>query len=91
MGKMYPRHKLVVTDRRLDELLAVFPDVRLFDYVVAENGALVYTPRTKKTRLLGKSPRRNDPPFVMRIIAPRRRDRIGHRRRLIESRHTLPE
>lgn len=58
------RRALLVTGRRLDELLKVFPDIRLFDYVVAENGALVYTPRTKETILLGKAP---PPAFVERL------------------------
>ena len=58
------RRALLVTGRRLDELLKVFPDVHLFDLVVAENGALVYAPRTKETTLLGKAP---PPVFVERL------------------------
>ena len=58
------RRAILVTGRRLDELLTVFPDVRLFDYVVAENGALVYAPHTEETILLGKGP---PPAFIERL------------------------
>ena len=50
------RRAILVTGRRLDELLAVCPQIDLFDYVVAENGALVYAPRTRAETLLGKPP-----------------------------------
>ncbi|MEZ5587331.1 MAG: HAD family hydrolase [Sedimenticolaceae bacterium] len=50
------RRAILVTGRRLDELLAVFPQAELFDYVVAENGALVYMPRTRQQTLLAEPP-----------------------------------
>ena len=50
------RRAILVTGRRLDDLLAVLPQVELFDYVVAENGAVVYVPRTREETLLGKPP-----------------------------------
>ena len=50
------RRAILVTGRRLDDLLIVCPQIDLFDYVVAENGALVYSPRTQSQTLLGKSP-----------------------------------
>jgi HAD superfamily hydrolase (TIGR01484 family) len=50
------RRAILVTGRRLDELLKVFPQVDLFDYIVAENGAVVYAPRTREETLLGKPP-----------------------------------
>lgn len=50
------RRAILITGRRLDDLLAIFPHVQLFDYVVAENGALVYAPPTKETIRLGKPP-----------------------------------
>ena len=50
------RRAILLTGRRLDDLIAVFPQVRLFDYVVAENGAVVYEPRTREQTLLGKPP-----------------------------------
>ncbi len=46
------RRLILITGRRLDELLKVFPHIHLFDFVVAENGALVYAPHTKETILL---------------------------------------
>ena len=50
------RRIVLVTGRRLDDLLAVCSHIDLFDYVVAENGALVYSPRTRVETLLGKPP-----------------------------------
>jgi HAD superfamily hydrolase (TIGR01484 family) len=50
------RRAVLVTGRRLDDLLAVCPHIHLFDYVVAENGALVYAPRTREETTLGKRP-----------------------------------
>lgn len=40
----------------MDELLTVLPQIELFDYVVAENGAVVYAPGTREETLLGKPP-----------------------------------
>ncbi|MGH9696032.1 MAG: HAD-IIB family hydrolase, partial [Bryobacteraceae bacterium] len=48
------RRAILVTGRRLDDLLAVCPDIDLFDSIVAENGALVYSPRTRSQTLLAK-------------------------------------
>lgn len=42
------RQLLMVTGRELSELLALFPQLDIFDYVVAENGALLYDPTTKE-------------------------------------------
>ncbi|HWC33016.1 MAG TPA: HAD-IIB family hydrolase, partial [Actinomycetota bacterium] len=50
------RRLILVTGRELDDLFDVFPDVDVFDRVVAENGALVYDPTTKDTRLLADGP-----------------------------------
>lgn len=50
------RRAILVTGRRIDDLLAVCPHIELFDYVVAENGAVVYAPRTREETLLGKRP-----------------------------------
>ena len=47
---------ILVTGRQLDELLQVFVQVDLFDYVVAENGALLYSPATRQEKLLGSQP-----------------------------------
>lgn len=46
------RKVLMVTGRELDDLLKVFPEVEMFDLVVAENGALIYDPATKEEKKL---------------------------------------
>lgn len=43
---------LLVTGRILEELKQIFPDYTLFDRIIAENGALLYDPATRKERLL---------------------------------------
>lgn len=52
------RKLIMVTGRELDELLAIFPQVNLFERIVAENGALLYRPGTREEKLLGKPPPR---------------------------------
>ncbi|WP_018174178.1 MULTISPECIES: HAD family hydrolase [unclassified Thioalkalivibrio] len=42
------RRAILVTGRRVDDLLSVCPCARLFDLVVAENGAIVYNPATRE-------------------------------------------
>ncbi|MCC7325313.1 MAG: HAD-IIB family hydrolase [Burkholderiales bacterium] len=58
------RRTILVTGRRLDDLLAICPYVHLFDYVVVENGAVVYAPHTRRTTLLGDRP---PPAFTERL------------------------
>jgi hydroxymethylpyrimidine pyrophosphatase-like HAD family hydrolase len=58
------RRTQLVTGRRLDDLLAVFPEVGLFDRVVAENGALVHVPATGATRALAEAP----PPELLEAL-----------------------
>src|SRR5947209_5119607 len=50
------RKLILVTGRELEDLLVSFPDIKLFARVVAENGALLYEPSTKKERVLAKPP-----------------------------------
>ena len=50
------RKLLLVTGRELPELLAIFPEITLFDRVVAENGALLYRPDSRETKDLGEPP-----------------------------------
>jgi len=51
------RKVLLVTGRMLPDLRSVCPDVdRMFDAVVAENGALLYFPETREARALGDTP-----------------------------------
>jgi HAD superfamily hydrolase (TIGR01484 family) len=50
------RRLIMVTGRELDELLGLLAAPELFDRIVAENGAVVYTPETKDVRLLATAP-----------------------------------
>jgi hydroxymethylpyrimidine pyrophosphatase-like HAD family hydrolase len=50
------RKLLLLTGRQLDDLRSVFTEVELFDTVVAENGALLYNPRTKVERTIAEAP-----------------------------------
>jgi HAD superfamily hydrolase (TIGR01484 family) len=50
------RKLIMVTGRELADLEGVFPELGIFDKVVAENGALVYTPASKKVRILAPAP-----------------------------------
>lgn len=50
------RKLILVTGRELDHLLAAFPEIDIFERVVAENGALLYYPRTKQEKVLGNRP-----------------------------------
>jgi hydroxymethylpyrimidine pyrophosphatase-like HAD family hydrolase len=50
------RKLILVTGRELPDLLRVFPQIDLFDRVVAENGALIYTPATREELPLAESP-----------------------------------
>src|SRR5437867_10709727 len=50
------RMLLLVTGRELPDLLRAFPQVDLFDRVIAENGALIYSPATREEQLLGEAP-----------------------------------
>lgn len=55
------RHLVMVTGRELEDLRNVFPRLDLFDVVVAENGALLYSPESDKCKLLAQGP---PPAFV---------------------------
>lgn len=50
------RKLLLVTGRELEELLGIFPEVTIFDRVVAENGALLYRPHDQSRKELGEPP-----------------------------------
>ncbi|MFH0785421.1 MAG: HAD-IIB family hydrolase [Pseudomonadota bacterium] len=50
------RRLLMVTGRELPELLSVFPEIDLFEWVVAENGGLLYRPSTKEEIPLAEPP-----------------------------------
>ena len=50
------RKLILVTGRRLDSLYHVFPQAKMFDCIVAENGALLTFPAIEKQKLLGSPP-----------------------------------
>jgi hydroxymethylpyrimidine pyrophosphatase-like HAD family hydrolase len=50
------RKLLLVTGRELDDLMQVFPQIDLFDRIVAENGALLYDPATRHEQTLSPPP-----------------------------------
>src|ERR1700748_3244376 len=50
------RRLVLVTGRELDDLQQVCPRLDLFDYVVAQNGALLYKPATGEETPLGPKP-----------------------------------
>lgn len=46
------RKLILVTGRQLEDLLRIFPHSDLFEWIVAENGALLYCPKTRESKLL---------------------------------------
>jgi HAD superfamily hydrolase (TIGR01484 family) len=50
------RRVILVTGRELSDLRTVFPELSLFDRIVAENGAHVFTPETGDEFVLGDAP-----------------------------------
>src|SRR5262245_36239953 len=77
------RKLILVTGRELDDLIKIFPQVDLFDRVVAENGAVLYRPGSREERMLAERPpkefvralieRGAEPVSVGRIIVATRR------------------
>src|SRR5262245_50611661 len=61
------RRLVMVTGRELPELLGIFPQIDLFEWVVAENGALLYCPRTREEKPLAEAP----PPRFLEILLDR--------------------
>lgn len=52
------RKVILVTGRQLDDLQRIFPQLSLFERVVAENGAVLFRPQTGETKLLAEAPPR---------------------------------
>jgi hydroxymethylpyrimidine pyrophosphatase-like HAD family hydrolase len=52
------RRLVLVTGRIVDQLLHVFPQIRLCDLVVADNGAVLYDPETEERHKLAEPPPR---------------------------------
>lgn len=50
------RKLILVTGRRLENLKEIFDQLDIFDRIVAENGALIYTPQTEVQHLLAPAP-----------------------------------
>jgi hydroxymethylpyrimidine pyrophosphatase-like HAD family hydrolase len=50
------RKLVLVTGRELRRLLEIFPEARLFDYIVAENGAVLHRTATRQSEILGQAP-----------------------------------
>jgi HAD superfamily hydrolase (TIGR01484 family) len=50
------RKLILVTGRELQDLQRTFPNIELFDAIVAENGAVIYQPAQRSSRLLGERP-----------------------------------
>ncbi len=66
------RKLLLVTGRRLEPVLDLFPDVSLFHSIVAENGALLFCPKSGEETLLADPP----PPDFVHALRERGVDRI---------------
>lgn len=60
------RRLILVTGREINDLWGVFPDLHLFERVIAENGAVLYDPARREERLLAEPP---PPAFVERLQA----------------------
>jgi hydroxymethylpyrimidine pyrophosphatase-like HAD family hydrolase len=89
------RKLLLVTGRRLPDLVRIFPQVELCDRVVAENGALLYNPGDRLERALGQPPspefiaaleqRRVSPLWVGRVIVASSRSQEARVRDVIQA------
>lgn len=66
------RKVIMVTGRELDELLGIVQTPEIFDRIVAENGALIYTPATKEIRTVCAAP----PPAFVEELRKRGVDRV---------------
>ncbi|MCI0623823.1 MAG: HAD-IIB family hydrolase [Acidobacteria bacterium] len=72
------RKLILVTGRQLGDLQSVFAHLDLFEWVVGENGALLYRPNDKLEKILGEAPpeqfvaalrkRKVDPLFLGRVV-----------------------
>jgi hydroxymethylpyrimidine pyrophosphatase-like HAD family hydrolase len=72
------RKLILVTGRELGDLQSVFSRLDLFEWVVAENGALIYRPADKLEKVLGEAPSERfvaalrkakvEPLFVGRVV-----------------------
>lgn len=65
------RSLILVTGRELKDLIRIFPNISLFDRVVAENGAVLYRPSTREEKPLG-------PPPPDELVTALQKNRIPH-------------
>lgn len=63
--KLTGRTIVLVTGRELDSLEIVFPEYKIFDYIVAENGAVIHFTLTGKDELLGEKPPQS---FIHKLV-----------------------
>ncbi|MCC7421280.1 MAG: HAD-IIB family hydrolase [Planctomycetaceae bacterium] len=70
------RRLIMVTGREMRDLFEIFSRLDLFEWIVAENGALLYRPSTREERLLGEAP----PAAFVEMLAARgvREMSVGH-------------
>lgn len=76
------RKLILITGRQLDNLIADIPVIRLFDWVIAENGAVLYQPATQVEQLLAERP---SEAFITQL-----RDRIDQKQQTLKT-NALPE
>jgi hydroxymethylpyrimidine pyrophosphatase-like HAD family hydrolase len=50
------RKLLLVTGRELEQLISIFPEIAIFDLVVAENGGVLFDPQTRTVEVLTDPP-----------------------------------
>ena len=73
---------VLVTGRELDELIKVFPGWGIFHRIVAENGALLFDPRSGATQELGTAP----PPEFVESLRRKRVEPISVGRVIVATR-----
>ncbi len=50
------RRLLLATGRQLDDLLRIFPEAKIFDRLIVENGAVIYRPSQQTHKVLASKP-----------------------------------
>jgi len=67
------RSLILVTGRELPDLMETFPQIDIFDRIVAENGALLYRPATREEKVLAEAP----PPKFAELLRARGAERVS--------------
>lgn len=76
------RKLILITGRQLDNLITHIPVINVFDWVIAENGAVLYQPTTKVEKLLADRPSET---FITLL-----RDRINQKQQSLKN-QAVPE